>query len=583
VTGVSAQRDSSLAARVAAPAVFCLFTAILCCLPHLLAYRDLGRDYTPFAVEKTVSALIYDETHAYAVGPSRFMRTGSLQTEPDVYELRFFHSAYPLFHTILLGAAGRLLGGLEASWILADALFPALLFLLLYQIFGWATSNRLVRILLALACVVVPFGPRNFLLYGQFAATQPLEITRTPSPELTFPFLLFSCFLMIRAIGKDSWDRILLAGVCLGINFYTYYFYTVAITLAWGVVCGLALMRRKLPWRPLILISVIGALIALPAVYNGYLAVREGAQKHLTDRMGSYTHEPSMLGLILLAASLGGAWYVFGKLSANSLGDRRQYFFLICLFLLALAASAGAGLNLQALTGFDPQHGHFYNRLLNPVAAILLGLVTARLLEGRRDRWLNVATIAGLIVIAALAIFRQSRIASLTEQVHRRSEPGVAALEWARDHTPTDAVLGTLDLHMTLMNPAISGRWNFVPIAIRSMASDDEIVKRYLIVAAMLGMSQSEVDLSLMEKKEPGPEGWRDDHALFASSSDFMRAPARTLWPALNWREELKTRKLDYLIAPLATNLCASSSICPEDIPYSNQLWKVIRIPKSGS
>ena len=217
----------------------------------------------------------------------------------------------------------------------------------------------------------------------------------------------------------------------------------------------------------------------------------------MTDRMGSYTHAPNMFGLILLAASLM-ALVCLRQTVREFIGGSAGAVLIDLSVSLALAASAGAGLNLQTLTGFDPQHDHFYNRLFNPVAAILLGLVTARLLEGRR--WLTIAAAGGLIAIAALATFRQSRIASLTEQVHRRSEPGVAALEWARDHTPADAVLGTLDLHMTLMNPAISGRWNFVPIAIRSMASDEEIVKRYLIVAAILGMSQPEVDLKLMER-----------------------------------------------------------------------------------
>jgi hypothetical protein len=565
-----------------APAAGALITAILCSLPNLLGLWDLGRDYTPFSVGPSVSSVVWDESHVYSANPGKFMRTGSLDPELDLYELRSFPSAYPIFHTIVLGSLGRALGSLEAAWILAHALFPALYFLLLYHIAGLATPNQPLRLAIAWASILIPYGPRNFLLVGQFASIQPLEYTKTPHPDLNFPLLILGCYLTIRAIEKNTWGQILLAGLCVGLNFYTYYFYTVAMAGALGIVLALTLLRNKLPWKTLILICGVGALVALPAVYRAYDGIRAGVQKNLTDRMGVHTHAPIIPGLILLVACLLGALYTFGKLHSKNFGGRRQQFLLCCLFFLAVVGACGAGLNLQVLTGFDPQHDHFWSRVIDPVGFLLLALVAAYVASLRlAGRWLTVTGVAGVIVLLGLAGFRQSRITNFTEQDHRRSAPGMAVLEWAASHTPPDTVLGTLNLEMILLEPTVANRWTFLPLAIRSMASSEEILKRYLILCALQGMSVEEAEQNIREEQATGAEPWRNIDAVFHVPLDRIRPQVRLMWPSVNLQEDLKTRKLDYVVVPVTANLCttaAASRLCPEEAVYANAIWKVIRV-----
>src|SRR5437867_13300964 len=61
---------------------------IIFSLNHLAGWSVNHGDYTPFSVVPQVSAVVYDETQAYVPGPSRFVHTGQLQSELDVFELR---------------------------------------------------------------------------------------------------------------------------------------------------------------------------------------------------------------------------------------------------------------------------------------------------------------------------------------------------------------------------------------------------------------------------------------------------------------------------------------------------------------
>lgn len=566
-----------------------LVAGLLCCLPHLMALRQLGADYTPFSVRPSVSSLVYDESHAYAPGPSKFQRNGSLAPEPDVYELRSVHGAQPVLHSLAIGALARFLGSLESAWMISDALFPALFFLLLYQISGLGSSCTPVRLAISWACFLVPFGPRSFLLLGSYSKVQPLEITRTPQPEISFPLLLLGCYLCARYLERRSWLGLIVAGAVIGLNCYSYYFYAVAVAGAFCILAGLTVLLGGLRLKHLSLMAASGAAAATPYAYWTYKAVRDGAQKELLSRMGVYTHAISASGLLLLAGSTLGLVLLWIRLRAQAGSDRSRPLLLFMILLVALLAGAGLGLNLQVLTGYDPQHEHFWNRLVQPVAALALGLGGAYLIEKytRGGRWIRFAFAGGMLLLLGVAFFRQSRIAQYTEQDHRRSAPSVDVLEWVRSHLPADVVLGSVDYEMILLTPAVAGTWNFVPCGIRSMASDDEILKRYLIVSRIVGRGLPDIEQDLGPKNWAGVEAWRNSKPFVLigrkSLDDALKTRIDALWNGLNLREELKSRRLDYVVAPVAADVCrASHFACPERVVYSNPVWKVVRVSGAG-
>src|SRR5450432_2938233 len=118
-----------------------LGVGLLCSAPHWASWLANRGDYTPFSASPRVSELVLDEGHYYATGPRRFMDTGSLAPELDVYELRHLRSGVAVAHSVLIGGAGRLLGSLEVAWALCDAVFPVLLWLLIYVWMGAVTDS----------------------------------------------------------------------------------------------------------------------------------------------------------------------------------------------------------------------------------------------------------------------------------------------------------------------------------------------------------------------------------------------------------------------------------------------------------
>src|SRR5262249_36428128 len=160
--------------------------AVLFSLADIINYASLGKRFTPFSVAYPVSAQTYDETQLYVPGVRRFFEKNSIKTEVDTFELRDAVGAYPLAHSGIIGSIWKFIGSPEIGWIIAHAVFPALIWVLFFICGLRAQLPLHSALVLATATCLVPFGPRNFFLLGQDALVQPLELARMPHPGLTF-------------------------------------------------------------------------------------------------------------------------------------------------------------------------------------------------------------------------------------------------------------------------------------------------------------------------------------------------------------------------------------------------------------
>src|SRR5262249_349134 len=155
----------------------------------------------------------------------------SLRPEVDIFELRGAMSAWPLAHSVIIGSIAKLVGSLEVSWIIAHAVFPAIVWLLLFFCSRELQLPVTAALALATATCLIPFGLRNFFLMGQSALIQPLELSRLPHPGLSFTLVLLSIIAASRAVAADSFVAAVGAGILIGLNFYSYYFYWLTIAL----------------------------------------------------------------------------------------------------------------------------------------------------------------------------------------------------------------------------------------------------------------------------------------------------------------------------------------------------------------
>ena len=437
-----------------------------------------GGDYTPFSVSPAVSAIVYDETHAYAPPVRRFFANGRIPAEVDNYEKRAGRASVPLIPPLLVGVLARLVGSPENAFIAADCVFPALLFLLLFALAGGV--NLTWRLLVAWSTLIVSFGILNSFWLGDHALIAPLEITRTPQPELSFLVLLGAAALFARSLRENTgWLWTLLAGIASAAVVYCYYFYTVA----WGAALGFALLlgflwRRPLLWQRSAITLAIMIALAIP---YGLAGLHSTGQRDLLGHVGIFTREPRVFSLVI-ALLVAVALWRFGR----NLRDP------LCLVLLLLVLGAISGMNAHVLTGYETQPWHFWKRLAVPVAFFLVAEVAARYLEGiRRSRLLAVVALIALLVNSAARLC----VAGYETAPYQRATDGrISLLKWASSHLPADRVLATVDPQLILLIPAITTDYTYVPSGIRSLTTTSEIVDRYYQIACLLGMTPADIE-----------------------------------------------------------------------------------------
>lgn len=166
-------------------------------------------------------------------------------------------------------------------------------------------------------------------------------------------------------------------------------------------------------------------------------------------------------------------------------------------------------------------------------------------------------------------------VALHTYQEHDTRLPEYRLLEWVKENTEKDAVIGTMDPALIVLIPSVASRFNFVPLGVRSCSLAKESELRYHLVAQLLGTSNESFN-KLFTSKDSGTTAWTFPNWILNGDFTFL---TQSFFEELlqdlskfDLAHERKIRKLDYLIAPLNNNFVSGSII------YSNEAWKLIKL-----
>lgn len=526
--------------------------ALVFALTDLANYARLGDRFTPFSVAYPISALTYDETSAYVPCARRFFEQSSLKSELDVFELRDLEGAFPIAHCIIIGSMARIFGNLEMAWVVAHGIFPAMIWLLF---FGCARQLQLpiaTAFLLATAASLIPFGPRNFFLLGQNALIQPLELTRIAAPGLSFLFLLLAIMGVAQAVLSRRIVTGIIAGVLVGINFYTYYFCWMALALGFSTWLGVAAFLRR--WDDVKTLCIIGftaVITGVPFFVTTVAGLQSQAAISIMERLGPFTRDMSAIGLGLTAILGVPVIWLYVRTRMHPL-----------VIVLAFVMVGGAlGLNVQVLTGYDAQHwSHFTNRIIQPLFFFLCGAAVLQCLPKKPHwRWLCVVTTLALV---SLGVYRQVSVAGNIAEAHDRYQNSVRMLESLPGRMGTASVVGSSDPQVITLLPAITTLWNFVPLGVRTLASNDEILRRFLLIRKLEGATLSDVHADF-DRKYPSDKEDRDlSYVLFLRALDGNDLHSRIgqLWSEITLAKDLSVRRLDFLLTTVVPPALPESS-----------------------
>jgi hypothetical protein len=556
----------------------CLFVSIVHGLPHLLIPLHLSssQQYTPFATDG-VSALTYDESYIYAAQANYTYSHSKPAYDTDLYEYRDIPAVFPFVPSYLIAALARISGGIDRAFILSYFLFPPIAFLLIYGLVSHSSHSGRIGAVAGLFTILVAFGPRNFfgvipetLRTGRFSAIQPLEYSRLLHPQLSFTLFLAALYLLWLAINRPSISLLLANGVAGGTLFYVYAYYWPVWLGACLIICFVGWLTHSKTFSHLWV--SLAAAVPLSAFFwiNYFAASQFPNYIWRSARFGlEHGHVPplrkiiftlictSVFGLFLLAS-----WFLQYRARSASRSD----LFRVWLFWGGIFVAACCALNIEIVTGMNVESmEHYPNRLFQPFLCLaFFGLVCPALaarFEGRARivHAGRTAIAASIVLIGAIAIFRQTVVASNTAPMHVYNEERKALYEWLNRNTPVDSVVMVPVSELSYLLPAYTHDYQWIPSGTRTTASNEEILDRFLIAAKLTGQSEQWVKTALAQSTAEGNQPLGHTYVYYLFQGNY-NSPDRRLrgeaieaalerYKTMDLQHELSRFRLDYIYA----------------------------------
>ena len=484
-------------------------------LPNLLAiywqWRDRtlqGQTFCPFPV-RGVSAQHWDQAY-YAASTNSMIRDGrSLLSrdmwDPETGKKGFAPAGLVAFSSLLVD----LVGGMDAYFVVASFVFPALSFLLTVLLLRMFIKQTWLVICAGLIAMFLntwppPWGSAALvqqLLSGDWMymeGRRPLkEFSRITSSQTAYPYLLLTLMAILAAVRSRSWWKSAPAGCLLGGLAYTYFYHSTTMAAAFCVfLAGMALTRDWDAFKRALLIGGIATVVAVPAIVrfaSVYGSSPAGESfKGLTRSPHISTTDIALL--VVYAVVFVG---------------RGRAFWL--LFSTALAVQAW--LNVQVVTGFTVQSYHWQTTLGNFVTIFLIAHVISRLwlLWQAKAAWARAVRCVvntGAIALAGLGVVYAAHV---HVDVARRICPALTLSSKARQaYARMDEInrsepgpVAAASLEETFYLRIYTGVKAACPLSWGSSKSDEARRDSVLASLALLGYSSDKLAEDLVSRSAP--------------------------------------------------------------------------------
>ena len=344
-------RSTFLRADLAAPVICILFGLTISVMPHLVWWAQTGSPvwiadndellYLSYASQAYFNHPAYLGDPVLTVhGPAMYPW---LQLVPGVLVAK------------LLGLGPLAISLIWRAWAGASIALGWYVVAKLYVKETWY-SAALSGILMADCGLVAahPFWRQTLIVTHLLAGRTQGILDRNPAihaewriitPGLSLAYLLLHIWLVARARQVPSRQRILLAGLGLGILFYAYFFYWTAACLALLVALLLDAKGRKVYWQT----ACIGVLVGLPSALATFV-LKRAASPDWPVRTDLAIHIPRFSELLVpkIALVLLGATFLW-------IWKRRKDL----AYIWALAFSAMLLMNHQIFTAMQTQNEHW--------------------------------------------------------------------------------------------------------------------------------------------------------------------------------------------------------------------------------
>ena len=528
---------------------FIILVSFIYGLPHIIQINKLGSDYNPIVISGK-SPIARDEAFAYAPFVNYILK-GNLFLQ-DAYVVEYASYPTPFLGetapSLIFGVLVKLTGSIEKAFIVADFIFPPIIFLLLYKLSCLFIEHKLFAGSIAFLTViardfiaVIPY-PHETLQYLTFAEGQNylLFFSRAFHPQLTFILFIAAVLLMIKLLKNPTNKLTTLAlGLIFGILFYSYVFHWTYFLLTFLFVVTYSFMKKDLrATRALVLSGAIGILLGAFYLYNSW-------QFSQLNFASDFITKTSLHNLPLPLTLLRYLAITLFFLAVVKLKNYQSA--VLCLLLLSGVVISPLS---KLVIGQDLETFHYLRRALMPIATIAFFVITYYFIRQKK----NLLSIISIVIFSAalfLGLRTQIIATEKIQAVHQRDKTQEAVFNWLRQNTSKDSVVGSFDTTFSSLLPVYTENYVYFPPTDRTITPTAEGVERYAILANVLG-----IDTNWQKKNLDNIisylfvyQAYNDQNKLDLNSPKRHQAELQIDFIAKSSLEkEIKKYKLDYIV-----------------------------------
>jgi len=397
------------------------------------------------------------------------------------YETRTKPPIFPWLDTLILGLMAKLLNSVELIFRLGDFLFPATIFCLsvyfVYRLtkayWGAVVAGLSMLFLFHLTTKIPPVSLTMIKnLLAMISLKEPFFLTfnRLPPPQFTFIFFLLFIIVLYQTLIKNNHITPFITGLLSGLLAYIYFYHWTASLVILGFCLIFSLVaKHKTVFKRLLTASVTALIIS-----SGYLW--QILSSNLVDKQlsegrvdGRFIEPLTTLRYGLFSLIL---YYFLPP------GPVRQL--LISWFLSAVVL-----MNLQVITGFTMDAGHWPNSTFEPLVVLAGFILLIYLLQ--KHRFKKVLSRAWLLIIPIFvyAIGNQIAVAQAYQQLRLIPLEEQELFNWLNQNSPSDSVVLSLDKKISRLIPAKTHNYVFLPYGSYSQVSTEELWQRFNLACSI--------------------------------------------------------------------------------------------------
>lgn len=375
--------------------------------------------------------------------------------------------------------------------VFPDLVMPAVNLLIFFFFFSAFTKDRMAALFLALSYYVLfptfficLYTPVRGFLFGSHAWVFPTLKEFVNSPNLTrfYPaqftqvFFFFGVMALARLLRRRNLASVALAGAAVGIDFYIRVYDAIVLSILVALLAVFYAARKdySLVKRLAGVIAVL-TLIAVPYLLDHH---RLGASPYyfqyierVVIDIGTREFLWGRFGLFLIG-TLGAAAVFYRVLRTRTEEVHHLFFFLL--------PASWLPYFLNVILGYNINRSHWLWYHILPFATSLILFSAVEYLRGR----VSVPAFKKGIVLAVAGLllfhFVYSFVPYAREPEYYQLPDGIReTFHFLNDHTvPEEVVASTF---FPFVQITYTNNWSFLPYSAYSTATNDELLRRYLL------------------------------------------------------------------------------------------------------